>query len=189
MTDIKNILFNNIEWEKYHTHEEEDEDLFDGEDSFSMIKMAQTPLGNLHLDSANPIQNMNFWLCHVNFRITMEDLKKISELKGVETIAPMTSYQFLLGVGKLFKETSVKLNIEDFFLFPITSEIKLQIVNLRSKLSEYDFWAIYVLPDGNLTHFIAKNDSTYQVKLEQFIKSCEISSGFLYTCEDENFNE
>ncbi len=54
-----------------------------------------------------------FWIGHTNFTITPKIVSIIEQIPGVETIDVWTRYRFRLGVGRLFKDSSVMFELKE----------------------------------------------------------------------------
>tara|TARA_R110002020_G_scaffold103752_3_gene243082 strand:- start:1204 stop:1716 length:513 start_codon:yes stop_codon:yes gene_type:complete len=52
------------------------------------------------------------WVGHTNFDITPSVKQTISEVKGVEVLRINSRYRFFIGIGKMFKFTNVRSDIE-----------------------------------------------------------------------------
>ena len=58
------------------------------------------------------LTSFDCWVGHTNFDITPTVKKTISEIKGVEVLKVTSRYRFFIGVGKMFKFTNVRSDIE-----------------------------------------------------------------------------
>ena len=59
------------------------------------------------------LTSFDCWVGHTNFDITPTVKKTISEIKGVEVLKVTSRYRFFIGVGKMFKFTNVRSDIEN----------------------------------------------------------------------------
>ena len=100
----------------YEKHDEsEDEDGV--EDALTFLEkipsLVSTPMGMYQLhDKMNVMNQFDCWMGYTNFDITESVKRTIEDIKGVELLSIMTRYRFFLGVGKLFKFSSVRRLIE-----------------------------------------------------------------------------
>ena len=58
------------------------------------------------------LSSFDCWVGHTNFDITPSVKKTISETKGIEVLKVTSRYRFFIGVGKMFKFTNVRSDIE-----------------------------------------------------------------------------
>ena len=58
------------------------------------------------------------WIGHTNFNITTSIKNKLNEVDGIEVLNVTSRYRFFIGIGKMFKFSDVRKDIEN----TITSE-------------------------------------------------------------------
>lgn len=56
------------------------------------------------------------WIGHTNFNITTSIKDKLNEVDGIEVLNVISRYRFFVGIGKMFKFTDVRKDIEDSIL-------------------------------------------------------------------------
>lgn len=93
----------------YH-HIDYDEDEDDDEDDDGMILM-QFPVTNELLNSIRLSANFNCWFGHTNFDITESVAKLLNSVDGIELLTIISRYRFIIGVGKAFNFSDVRINI------------------------------------------------------------------------------
>lgn len=72
-----------------------------------------TPLGIVPINEYTDASKIfNFWIGHANFNLSLDLIKIIESIQGVETLNIFTRYRFRIGIGKLFKSGEVMHNIE-----------------------------------------------------------------------------
>lgn len=140
---------------------------FDLVDFFERIpKLVHTPVGMYQIDDRmSPIKQFDCWLGHTNFDITDSVQEYIESTPGVEVLVILTRYRFFLGVGKLFSFRDVRVNIENSICAKTPSGddeneftvADMDVENIKSELSEYKHWAIFIFPNGETSH-VGTND-------------------------------
>jgi hypothetical protein len=173
--------FSNIELE-----DSEEPSDFDVADFFEKIpKLVHTPLGVYQIDdSMSPMKQFDCWLGHTNFDITDSVQEHIESTPGVEVLVILTRYRFFLGVGKLFSFRDVRVCIENIICnkddnveneFPI---VNTEVENIKSELSEYKHWAIFIFPNGEISHIGTNSLEDKQYKKTVLLyKSAKVLSG------------
>jgi len=58
------------------------------------------------------VSNFECWLAHTNFQIVPSIKKQLNRTAGVELLKICGRYRFLVGIGRLFKFSDVRSNIE-----------------------------------------------------------------------------
>jgi hypothetical protein len=56
--------------------------------------------------------NFNCWVAHTNFNLTEYLKNELDSIEGVELLKIFSRYRFLVGVGKMFDFSEVRLEIE-----------------------------------------------------------------------------
>lgn len=140
---------------------------FDLSDFFERIpKLVHTPVGMYQVDDRmSPIKQFDCWLGHTNFDITGSIQDYIESTPGVEVLVILTRYRFFLGVGKLFSFRDVRVNIENSICSRIPGDdeedefpvVDTHVENIKSELSEYKHWIIFIFPNGETSH-LGTND-------------------------------
>lgn len=90
------------------THEY-DED----QDTKSNLNMAMIPISQQLIEDMTMLSNFECWMAHTNFDITNRIREELNKTDGVELLKICSRYRFFIGVGKMFKFSDVRKNIED----------------------------------------------------------------------------
>ena len=176
--------------------EDFDEEYFEDGENYMMSKMQtqkvmSTPFGLWRIDDVmNPYKQFKLWMGHTNFTISVNVAKTIKNVPGVEVLSILTRYRFLVGVGELFDIRDVRVNIEKLLKCSgcdiDNAELKQKIEELKETLSEYDKWAIYVFPNGNIDFVTNEVGSKlFKEKLLLFQNAVDHSSGILIENTDD----
>ena len=56
------------------------------------------------------------WIGHTNFNITTSIKDKLNEVNGIEVLNVISRYRFFIGIGKMFKFSEVRKDIENYIL-------------------------------------------------------------------------
>ena len=143
----------------------EEDSEFDLAGFFERIpKLVHTPVGMYQVDDKmSPIRQFDCWLGHTNFDITDSVQNYIESTPGVEVLVILTRYRFFLGVGKLFSFRDVRVGIENSICSKELSDhdevpvVGTEVEDIKLELSEYEHWAIFIFPNGEISH-IGTND-------------------------------
>lgn len=132
------------------------------------------PLGVIPINESNqPSKVFNFWMGHANFDIGEEEKNIIEATPGVETLDVFTRYRIRLAVGLAFDEEEVLDEIVIRLNPPqpnITAPRKITgIDGIKKHLdSKYKFWAIFILPDGQLDYRTGDTQDSVKEKIENY---------------------
>jgi hypothetical protein len=162
-----------------------DDDEGDDEDSFSGIdvklpKLLMTPIGPFKVDDTlNPFRHFEFWIGYANFNLSPKIVKVLEQTPGVEILNVITRYSFVIGVGKMFNFRDVRTTIEKDLCG--TKDASLAIENVGTKnilldryerLAKNKYWAVIVLPNGNVDEVVAEDvDEDFLTMLKLFKES------------------
>lgn len=132
-----------IEWEKL--------DIFLDKEEFEGPEITEG--GIIDLAKLANSNKFNFWIGHTNFKITQRDLSILDDLiDGVESLAIVSPYRFIVSIGHLFNETQIKKIIEKTICqipFKFDTQLSQDILDLKNLLNaNFLDWYIYVLPNG-----------------------------------------
>ena len=73
-----------------------------------------TPSGQVSCDSKlKPSDRWDCWMGYTNFGITNTIENKIKNIDGIDALKVMSRYSFCIGIGKLFKFTDVRRELEN----------------------------------------------------------------------------
>lgn len=111
------------------------------------------PMGIIPINESNcPSKVFTFLMGHTNFDIDEETKNKICDTPGVETFDLFTRYRFRISVGKAFSVKEVCRAIDRTFLPKKKRKNIDKIDVMKSHLKKkYTYWAIIVLPTGELS--------------------------------------
>ena len=77
-------------------------------------QIIQTPFGNVTAESKlKPSDRWECWIGYTNFGITEDIQSKLEHVDGVDALKVMSRYSFCVGVGKMFKFSTVRKDIEN----------------------------------------------------------------------------
>jgi len=77
-------------------------------------QVIHTPFGVVPHDSIlKPSDRWECWLGYTNFDLTHQVSDRMKTVSGVEALRIMSRYTFCVGIGKMFKFTSVRKEIEN----------------------------------------------------------------------------
>jgi hypothetical protein len=153
--------------------------------------LMSTPFGLWKVDDVmHPYRQFELWMGNANFTITDEIADTLERVPGVEVLQIMSRYKFIIGVGKLFDFHEVRLAIEKHLSCNISEESMIgdksvikKIHDLKARLSQYNQWAIFVFPNGNID-FTTSNEKDFYEQLNLYRMAVDYSSGILI--ENEN---
>lgn len=191
--------------EKSPDFDDEDSEGFDGfddddEEFFEqfvrkMPEVIRTPFGVFRVDDKfNPLRAFEFWLGHTNFDITPEVKEILDETPGVEVLIVTTRYRFIVGVGKMFSFSNVRVDIERQLcgLHKVQAlidqihndEVKKSVKDLTDSLRDNQYWAVYLFPNGKYETFTANDIKDYEARTQVLKAAQLLSHGILITSED-----
>jgi len=198
-----------IVWESQHLeidvltgklhHEEEVDDnetntyIEEYENEDKMQNVMSTPFGFWKVDDTmNPYKQFKMWMGHTNFSITEEVVNTIKQIPGVEVLKILTRYRFIVGVAELFEFSDIRRNVEEYLSchqdeisLIVDDELKQKVYDLQEKLSsQYNQWAIYVLPNGNYD-YTTSDEEEFFPKLNLFKNAVDHSQGILIEGKNE----
>jgi len=163
-----------------------------------------TPFGILPItENQFASTRFDFWIMHTNFNLTKPLVDIISKTPGVETIEVYTRYRARLGFPKsgLFNRETTKQRIED--QLQLLDNIRCQAMLDRVKMqfgepilgramiaqqnaSKYDYWAIYVLPNGHIDMITDRKGSNEFLQRLQILKATQSTMGGIIISSEEN---
>ena len=167
---------------------------FDLADFFERIpKLVHTPVGMYQVDDRmSPIKQFDCWLGHTNFDITDFVQNCIESTPGVEVLVILTRYRFFLGVGKLFSFRDVRVSIENGVCSKELSDhdevpvADTEVDNIKLELSEYEHWAIFIFPNGEISHIGTNDleDKKYKKTVSLYKNAKMLSGGTIIQSND-----
>lgn len=170
--------------------EEEDNDrsnLLDRlHEGVELRRIIQTSLGNFILDDAlSPFHHLYFWRFDTNFNITKSVEKAIEDTPGVDILKILTRYAGILSVGKAFDFRDVRVTIEEKLCGSKTTTTPEDdaLMKLKKELAEYEDYAIFRFPNGNLDYIVLEKDKSNQNefndKVKFFLEAKQLSNGLI----------
>lgn len=178
------------------TEEEEGyNDSYDDKPSGKVHKLLSTPFGVLPLQpSMLASKDFYFIVLQTNFNLDMPLIQKIEKIDGVETLDIYTRYRARVGIPKsgLFDIEQVKREIEEALIpypyveNPVINEILVNkfgaelsnniLKHIKQICPKYEYWLLYVIPNGELDLNIFENYQQVKEKIE-FYEQVEINVG------------
>lgn len=152
-----------------------------------------TPFGLYDIDdSLHPFRQYQLWMGHTNFSIGEKTAITIEFTPGVEVLAILTRYRFLIGIGKCFKINDVRADInkrligdnKTFSDVVLTNGEQLSTVVKQLKTTNKD-WALYVFPNKNY-EIILHGDNNFE-KTKELLRLSSGESNGIYL--DNNSSE
>ena len=147
-------------------NDDDDEDLLDAPSPYDItqkskpFKIITTPFGAMRWDAEIEAANsLLSWTGHTNFNLSISAVNKLIHIAGVEAVKIFSRYRFLIVVGELFESSQVKVDIQRILCEDVLDEIEnlpldkatSKIVDdLIEKYKNYNWWIIYVLPNGRV---------------------------------------
>lgn len=167
-----------------------DEELLDSPlNNSGGMPIAVTTHGLIPLTEHNdPTKVFDLWVGHANFDLTRSTLEVIENVEGVEILVPFSRYRFLIGFGKLFKSSEVKVNIRK--ALGITNhelqDILKNKVDLIREQIVAPYWGIFLLPNGKIDYIQrSENDEVFQNQIALYEQVKEYVGGYLLTYKHE----
>ena len=153
-------------------HDEEDMELVHEALEFmeKIPKLVTTPLGVYQMhDKMNILNQFECWMGYTNFDISYDVRDEIEESEGVELLSVLSRYRFFVGVGKLFKFSDVRREIESRVCDNETSlggkpafvdeETQLAIDAIKNVITKDKHWTIFVSPAGHIEYASTNDDN------------------------------
>lgn len=177
--------------------EEAPNDFYDLASVFESIpKMVNTPMGWFQVnDKMSPSNQFDCWVGHSNFDITPSVRDALEEIPGVEVLIILTRYRFFIGIGRMFSFRDVRVTIEkeilrDGHLDPETqidsTHATKLVEEIKQSLVDYDYWAIFVFPNGEVDYVSADTaeDQLYKETLTLYRNAKLITGGLIIKSDD-----
>lgn len=179
--------------QEYRDKDDSDDiyDNFDEPDSCpnSPKMITNTVFGQYELsDELHPYKEFRLWQADTNFKLTKRDWKNLVDTNGVEILIPITRYKFMVGVGKLFDFSKVRVDIEfalcrkhklDIAINHIEDvSLKTKLTDIKSIIQDVKTWAIYIFPNGSV-EYTTINNPDYKERLQLYKEAQLLSNGIL----------
>lgn len=188
---ISNKLFNPKDIPEQNSHNDEyHEDYEDGDDFLPIqsTKFTITAFGANVDSSLHPHRQFKLWLANTNFSITKGDYDKLCKVDGVEIVIPVTRYKFIVGVGKLFDFSKVRVDIE----FVLCNKHKIDIAinhihdpkvqqelrEVKKLVQEHKQWIVYIFPNGKI-EYSTSDSKDFTERTNLFKEAQQLSNGIL----------
>ena len=144
-----------------------------------------------HEDFCNSFE---FWVADTNFGIENKEFDIIDSTDGVEIFDVLSRYRFRVCIAKLFNAPEVKLDIQNRLgakrfdsevINPrdmtLDEETETKVELAKQELGrEYSYWAIYLLPNGEMEARGFKNGVEYQKQFDVFKQCQDLVGGVIY---------
>lgn len=175
----------------------------DDEDDFEAVEGGKMPMiiqqsspfimslvGPISLESNHNITDYyDLWVMDVNFKLTEQLCEQIAHFDGIEVFNPVSPYKAVVGIGKLFHPTEVKVSLEHaltgkhahyIVLSQIeNAQVRNESLSIYNKCKKYDHWLMYIFPNGSIEHFCTSDIADYEQKFQELSDCQELSQGML----------
>jgi hypothetical protein len=94
--------------EELNTVTEEDEDEYEQE----MHETESLIVPKNFYETVSLMSRFDCWIGHTNFNLKNSIKNKLNEVDGIEVLNIISRYRFFIGIGKMFKFTEVRKDIE-----------------------------------------------------------------------------
>lgn len=183
--------------DEFVSEEEADVGVFDDDDEkdVRIRPVFVTPMGFVPIHSFQSFtEHFQFWVGNTNFDITPSIRDTIEQVPGVEILDILTRYSFRIAVGKVFDGGEVKAAIQRSLdaMPPIKGTINPSDIKLDKEMQErismlqkslkdkFPFWAIYILPNGEIDIAGANTQEGYDMHLELYKSAQQMVGGVIY---------
>jgi hypothetical protein len=154
-----------------------------------------TPMGFLPV---NPYREFNrafeWWMGYTNFDVTADARNKIEAVPGVEVLEILMRYTFRIAVGKCFQSPEVKLEIQRVLdamppqkgemnpgNMSLDEDTRQKVSVLKKSLGEkFPFWAVYVLPNGEIDVGGSSTEDGYERYVDLYRETQKLVGGVIY---------
>ena len=104
---MASILFDDLTAEVDEEELEEEQEMQDQEALF---------LPKNFYETISLMSRFDCWIGHTNFNITTLIKNKLNEVDGIEVLNVVSRYRFFIGIGKMFKFSDVRKDIEKIII-------------------------------------------------------------------------
>lgn len=168
------------------------------------IAIMHTPFGPLPLtEYSGASDRFEFHILHTNFDVTQFLIDTVGLVGGVDSVDPVSRYRMRIGFPRtadgltpIFDSSETKVSIQkqivNFFhcsqneeLEIFNQEVRDRAIEIRDGLdTKHDFWALYILPNGQMDIVSSdKFSGTFEQKVQELTTVHELVSGVLLTSE------
>jgi len=175
------------------------------EDRLGNMPIMTTPYGQLPItEYSGACDKFELWLLHTNFDITKKIVTMVAKTRGVDSVDPVTRYRMRIGFPRVYRGESPIFNVSE-----VKKEIQKNILamfhhrqnellsmtfdldiirktrEVRDHLdNKYDYWAIYVLPNGQMDVVKSPVVNDYFIdRVGEFTAANHMVGGLLLTSE------
>jgi hypothetical protein len=148
---------------------------------------------------ANFAAHFNFWMMHTNFNISKSVLDVLRRVPGVETLDVVARYHARVGFGRCFDDREVRREIGEMLGVTIPApsrvgppevvldrETSERVDMIRASLSgKYRFWAIYVIPNGEVSVVRTDKGADYERWLDLYRRSRNLVGGMIFASHED----
>jgi hypothetical protein len=99
--------------EEFNSTIDEEED-YETEEKEDMTESLIVPKN--FYETVSLMSRFDCWIGHTNFNITTSVKNTLNEVDGIEVLNVISRYRFFIGIGKMFKFTEVRKDIENSIL-------------------------------------------------------------------------
>jgi len=142
-----------------------------------------TPFGAI--DKQNYFKPSTLWDCWIartDFKITHSVVKKILDTDGVAVLKVLDRYTFCIGVGKLFKSSSVLSAIDKALCVQKEINVSEILKQAISKISPEEYWLVYINKDS--TPYVIQGTKEHINKLKSSMQLiCDKMGGYIFEKE------
>lgn len=150
--------------------------------------LSSTPFGVWSIDDTmHPFRQFALWMGHTNFNIGKNTFNTIKKTPGVEVLSVISRYRFIIGIGKMFNFTDVRVDIENRLcsqsnkIPDISLDDGKKLNDVISELSSSGReWAIYVFPNGKYEYATDENLEEFNRRKKIMFDSKTESSGYYF---------
>lgn len=180
------ISFNELRGSFEEENEEleiDDIDLKELQEQFGMPKqqILHTPYGMFEInDPFSPLKRTELRIGNTNFNLSNRIARIINSIPGVDSFRVLSRYSFIIGIGKAFEFSQVRLDIEkalgvfDEKIEKLPQDIKSKLELLREENQKF---AMFIFPNGH--HELAFPSDNYETKLLEFLELKRVTNGIL----------
>lgn len=174
--------------DEYVDLEDDKEEKMYSEMMSRLPKLVHTPIGLVNISgNNNPLKKHKLWEMHTNFDITYEVKDILDVIPGVDIFRPTSRYSAVVAVGRLFSSPEVFSSISEA-LGVETKKISDRILNLKEELTQYKYWGILEIPNGQCESFYTEDVQEYDNMIIAYMEAAELSGGNYY-CSKEEYEE
>lgn len=134
----------------------------------------------------NPFTPKDYWIGHTNFKLNQNHHHILDYMvDGVEAFKFLSNYRLVICVGEAFEWKNVRLDVEKLLCdrhvtYTDDEEVNKNIQKTKTILSKYQYWIMYVLPNGKIfTAASNVNDDVFKVQVQSVMMLSKDINGIL----------